>query len=284
MISRKSWFVATVGAIIYAISVNFFYMPGGLTSGGISGIAMISNRLLGTPVGLVSILLNIPLFILGFWKLGRRFGISSLFGCALSFIATDLFALVPLPEITGTLREDTLLAALCGGALMGVGLGLVFAAGGTTGGSDIIVSLVNRRWPRLSMGRLILLTDFAVISAGGLVCRDVPGILYSLVGLVVSSYAVDAVLYGVGRGTAAFIITDKPEEVKQMIFDRFSRGVTEVRAAGGYTGAGRTLLLCAVNRREGAELRPMVMKTDPSAFVILTDAREVRGEGFDGMI
>ncbi len=276
----KNLLLSTAGGMIYALSIDIFYMPAALTTGGISGIAMISNRLFGTPVGLLALLLNVPLFVLAFWKLGRRFGFSSLYGAAVAFIATDLFALIPLPAISQTLREDLLLAALFGGLIVGVGLGLVFAGGCTTGGSDIFVSLLNRKWPHLSLGRLILLSDLTVIGLGALVQRNVPGFLYGCVALFVSSYVVDAVLYGLGRGAAAFIITDKPDAVKQAIFEQISRGVTELKVSGGFTGDERTLLLCAVSRNQGVRLRSLVLKTDPGAFVILTDAREVRGEGF----
>lgn len=276
----KKWLLATLGGLVFALAVDLFYLPAGITTGGITGLGMIALRLFGTPVGLVSLLLNVPLFLLGFWKLGARFGIASLYATAVSYLATDAFAPLSRSAAAQLVGQDVLLACLAGGLTMGAGLGMVFAAGATTGGVDIAASLVRRRWPRFGMGGLMLAGDLAVLVLAAAVQRDARGLIYGGVALFLCSRAIDAVLVGADRGTAALIVTDRPDTVKGELYADLSRGVTELSAVGGYTGRQRSVLLCAVLRAQTAALTAAVRRADPEAFVILTEAREMVGRGF----
>ena len=276
----KGILLAAAGGAIFALAVDLFYLPAGITTGGITGVAILLKRGFGLPVGITSLMMNVPLFVLAFRYLGLRFAAASLYGAAISYIACDALAFLERTAVAAVARTDPLLAAFFGGMLMGGGLGLVFAAGGTTGGVDIAAALVHRKKPGLSLGRLMLVGDLMVIAAGTAADGDVRGFMYGCVALYVSARAIDAVLYGLERGTAALIVTAREKEVKKAIFDHLSRGVTEIPALGGYTGDRRTVLLCAVSLSQTATLTAAVRTEDPDAFVILTEAREMLGRGF----
>lgn len=276
----RNWLIAALGGIIYALSIELFYLPANITTGGLTGISIILYRLFGTPVGVVAMLLNLPLFMLGFWKLGNRFGFSSLYGAGVSYLATDLLAMVKAPAIKEIMAADPLLSCLFGGLFMGVGLGLVFISGATTGGTDIAAALISRKYPHLTMGRLILIADLLIIGGGVLVGGDMKQFLYGCVALFLSSRAIDAVIYGIERGTAAFIVTTRPDDVRDMIFSRLDRGVTQINATGGYTGEEKQVLLCAISRSQSGQIKRLVHEVDPAAFVVLTEANEVYGNGF----
>ena len=276
----KGILLAAAGGAIFALAVDLFYLPAGITTGGITGVAILLKRGFGLPVGITSLMMNVPLFVLAFRYLGLRFAAASLYGAAISYIACDALAFLERTAVAAVARTDPLLAAFFGGMLMGGGLGLVFAAGGTTGGVDIAAALVHRKKPGLSLGRLMLVGDLMVIAAGTAADGDVRGFMYGCVALYVSARAIDAVLYGLERGTAALIVTAREKEVKKAIFDHLSRGVTEIPALGGYTGDRRTVLLCAVSLSQTATLTAAVRAGDPDAFVILTEAREMIGRGF----
>ncbi|MBR6557172.1 MAG: YitT family protein [Clostridia bacterium] len=276
----KKTLLAAAGGGIFALAVDLFYLPAGITTGGITGIAMLLKRGFGLPVGITSLALNAPLFVLAFRYLGLRFAAASLYGAGISYIACDMLAFLERTAAASVVRTDPLLAALFGGMLMGGGLGLVFAAGGTTGGVDIAAALVHRKKPGLSLGRVMLAGDLALIAVGTAVDGDIRGFMYGCVALYVSARAIDAVLYGLERGSAALIVTDRAERVKEEIYTRLSRGVTELPALGGYTGENRTVLLCAVSLSQTASLTAAVRAGDPDAFVILTEAREMIGRGF----
>ena len=276
----KGILLAAAGGAIFALAVDLFYLPAGITTGGITGVAILLKRGFGLPVGITSLMMNVPLFVLAFRYLGLRFAAASLYGAAISYIACDALAFLERTAVAAVARTDPLLAAFFGGMLMGGGLGLVFAAGGTTGGVDIAAALVHRKKPGLSLGRLMLAGDLMVIAAGTAADGDVRGFMYGCVALYVSARAIDAVLYGLERGSAALIVTAREKQVKKAIFDHLSRGVTEIPALGGYTGDRRTVLLCAVSLSQTATLTAAVRAGDPDAFVILTEAREMIGRGF----
>ena len=276
----KGILLAAAGGAIFALAVDLFYLPAGITTGGITGVAILLKRGFGLPVGITSLMMNVPLFVLAFRYLGLRFAAASLYGAAISYIACDALAFLERTAVAAVARTDPLLAAFFGGMLMGGGLGLVFAAGGTTGGVDIAAALVHRKKPGLSLGRLMLAGDLMVIAVGTAADGDVRGFMYGCVALYVSARAIDAVLYGLERGSAALIVTAREKQVKKAIFDHLSRGVTEIPALGGYTGDRRTVLLCAVSLSQTATLTAAVRAEDPDAFVILTEAREMLGRGF----
>lgn len=268
--------VMAAGSALYAISVNMFTSPNQIAPGGVTGLAIIIQHLTRAPVGLMMFVLNIPLLLVGFRKLGRVFILKTLAATVIMSVFVDGLAPV-LPEYT----EDKLLASLFGGVLAGGGLVLVFLRGATTGGTDILARLIQRRWPYLSFGRLILLVDMAVVALSGLVFRSLDSVLYAAILIFVSTKVIDTVLYGTGNGKLMMVITTCGKEISDAVTSRMERGVTLVPARGGYTGGEKQVLLCAVRRNELYRLRALVRAYDPDAFMMITEIGEILGEGFE---
>ncbi|MCI8360249.1 MAG: YitT family protein [Clostridiales bacterium] len=263
------------GSALYAAGVVIFINPNQISSGGVTGIALIIHSLAPIPIGLTVLVLNIPLFIIGYIKLGWRFIGRTAVCTVLMSVTLDVFGSL-LPAYTG----NRILAALFGGVFMGAGLALVLLRGATTGGTDIAAKLVNGKWPHLSMGRVILIVDTIILLTAALVYWDIETALYSAVAIFASSRIIDSLLYGADKGKLIFIVTEKPGEVADGIFQQARRGVTAIRAEGAYTKAQRTMLLCAVRQNEVAAVRRASIAADRSAFIVVTEAGEVVGEGF----
>ncbi len=264
-----------LGCLIFAVGFDLFLEPHSINVGGVSGVAMLIVAITKVgSVGLFTVLLNIPLFLLGYKVLGRRFLFGSLFGMLASSLFLDLCTTIPVPQ------TETLLGALFGGVLSGAGLGLVFMAHASTGGSDIIARLLKRKFHGLKMGRMLLLVDLVVVSMTGVVFHDLSKALYSIVVLYVSSEVMDAILYGLDYSTVALIISERCELVYEAIGRQLDRGATFLNGRGGYTGAPKTVILTAVSRRQVSELKQLVQAVDPHAFMILQEAHQVLGEGF----
>lgn len=279
--SKKSWHVFLdilafiFGSALYAAGVVIFINPNHISSGGVTGIAMIIHSLVPIPIGLMVLVINIPLFIVGFVKLGWRFIGKSAVCTLLMSIFLDVFGQV-MPHYTG----DRILAALFGGVLMGAGLALVMLRGSTTGGTDIAAKLINGKWPHLSMGRVILIMDTLILLTAALVYWDLETALYSVIAIFASSRVIDSLLYGADRGKLIFIVTDRAKEIADEIFRHVGRGVTMMHAVGAYTKAQRVMLMCAVRHNEVAAVRRAVRLVDDKAFLVVTEAGEVIGQGF----
>lgn len=280
-INKKSIFLDALfflaGSVLYAVSVDMFTAPNEIAPGGLTGIGTMLNSLFGLPIGTVVLVLNIPLFIWGAADMGWRFLGKTAAATVLVSVAIDLFAPF-LPTYTG----DKMLASIFGGIFMGVGLALIFIRGGTTGGTDLIARLLNRRTPQISIGKLILLVDMVVIIAAGIVYGNLESPLYAVISIFVSSKIIDALIYGtsLGTGKMMFIISDKNEEISDKIINNISRGVTKIKSVGGYSGAPREVLLCALSRSEVYKTYDVIRKIDPNAFIIVGEAGEISGEGF----
>ena len=257
----------TLGCAIFALGFDLFLEPNSLNVGGMSGLAMILRELLGFgSIGVLTMLLNVPLFVLGARKLGKKFLFGSLAGMLLSSAFIDLFAVIPAP------KTEILLDSLYGGLLVGLGLGLVFLSGATTGGSDIAAKLLRRRFRSASLGKVLLAIDLFIIFLTGVVFRDISRTLYSALPLAVSSVVMDQLLYGLDHSTVALIISEH--------YQQLDRGATVLDGSGSYTGQPRPVLMSAVRQRELPELKTIVREIDPDAFVILLPAHQVLGEGF----
>ena len=258
----------TLGCAIFALGFDLFLEPNSLNVGGMSGLAMILRELLGFgSIGVLTMLLNVPLFVLGARKLGKKFLFGSLAGMLLSSAFIDLFAVIPAP------KTEILLDSLYGGLLVGLGLGLVFLSGATTGGSDIAAKLLRRRFRSASLGKVLLAIDLFIIFLTGVVFRDISRTLYSALPLAVSSVVMDQLLYGLDHSTVALIISEHYQQVSKQI-------ETVLDGSGSYTGQPRPVLMSAVRQRELPELKTIVREIDPDAFVILLPAHQVLGEGF----
>jgi uncharacterized membrane-anchored protein YitT (DUF2179 family) len=264
----------TLGSALLALAYNLFYIPNEVVSGGVSGIGVIAHHLLGWPVGVVTLLLNIPLFLAGLrWSGGITTGIRSIYAIIVMSLSIDLLA--PwLPSVT----DSPLLFIAYGGLLDGLGVGLVLRAQGTTGGTDIIGRLL-RHFTGLEISRGVFIANVLIIGAAALVF-GMEQAMYGVMVAAVSSFAIDFVLAGGRRARQAIIISERWAEVRDAILTDMERGVTILPAKGAYTGSERPILLCVVNPTEVAQVRRLVLSFDPQAFVVITATSEVWGEGF----
>lgn len=264
-----------IGTAVYSIAVNVFLSPSGISPGGFTGIAAVLNHITSLPTGITLFALNIPVLILGYVKMGGLFIIKTAFATALTSIGIDISARLLPP-----LKTDAILASVFGGILMGVGLSLIMLRGATTGGVDIIGKLVNRKYPHLSVGKIILMADGVVIILNALVYKNAQSALYSVVAIYASTRMMDTLLYGADRGKIIYIVTDKAEYICREINATLGRGVTKLSVVGGYTGETRTMLMCIVRAHEAAAVHDVVRQYDNRAFIVVTDAGEIIGEGF----
>ena len=264
-----------VGCAVFGVGFNLFMAPNDMNAGGISGLAMIIASLLdfGT-VGTFTILMNIPLFAIGGWKIGKKFFFSSLLGMFGISVFLDVFSALPALQI------DPFLSTLYGGVVCGLGVGVVFASGATTGGSDIIVRLLKRKWPNISIGIITTCFDFVVVSLTGVVFGDVTKALYSLIAVFVMGRVIDAVVYRFDYTKVALIITKKHNEVAEKIGTELRRGATLLHGEGAYSRESTEVVLTAVKRQQLAELKALVVSVDPNAFIIVQEAHQVLGDGF----
>ncbi len=264
------------GCLVMAVSMNMFKVPNLLVPGGISGIGVFAYHVLGIPVGLTIIILNIPLFILSYKILGPRLVVQSLVGTFIFSLAVDLTAPF-LPAAT----DDLLLASVYGGVIMGIGVGLVFRFRSSTGGTALL-SLILAKVTGISPGQALFFGDLFVLALAIFVFGSEPA-MYSALALFISIKVVDAVLEGLGLAKQAIIITRSGAEVNERLLSELGRGVTRIEASGGYTGEGREVLLCVVTRQQTSHLKTIIHEVDPTAFVIIGNATEVHGEGFKKM-
>lgn len=264
-----------IGDILFALGFNLFLEPNGLNAGGLSGLAMVLVHVLkfGT-VGIVTAVVNLPLFIIGGKKLGKNFFFGSLLGMTVLSLAIDLLALLPKPE------TEPLIAALYGGVIGGVGLGIVFAGGASTGGSDIVVRLLKLRYRHIPIGIINICFDMCVAALTGLVFQDLSRALYSGVAIFITGYVVDAVVYRFDYSKVALIISPHYEEVAKTITTRLDRGATYLHGQGVYKGNDTKVVLTAVKKQQLPELKSLVSEIDPNAFVIVQEAHQVLGDGF----
>lgn len=263
------------GCALFGVGFNLFLVPNDLNAGGLSGLAMILVRLFGLgSVGVITAIMNLPLFALAGIKIGKKFFIGSLIGMSFSAVFLDLFAALPVPE------TEPLIGALYGGVICGAGLGLVFISGVSTGGSDIVVRLLKLRYRNVPIGSISICFDACVALLTGIVFRDITVVLYSVVAIFVSGQVVDAVVYRFDYSKVALIITKEYDKVAQKILKELDRGATFLHGEGSYSHAQTKVVLTAVKKQQLAELKRLVVEVDPDAFIIVQEAHQVLGDGF----
>jgi uncharacterized membrane-anchored protein YitT (DUF2179 family) len=273
----KSYGMLLVGAAVYALAFDAFFVPNDVAFGGVTGLAQILNFFVPqVPVGTMVILFNIPLFLLGWRLFGRHMLISSLFAMTVSSLFIDLLPLF----CKFSPMEDKLLACIFGGVVLGVGLGITFLQGATTGGTEIVARLLKLKLSWLPMGKLLLLADLTVVALVALVFRSMGTALYGIVALYISTVVMDWVLYGMDNAKVAYIISDHPQEIARVVMEEMERTVTYLEGEGGYTGQSKKVILCAFKQRQVVAIKEAVRRADPNAFMIVTNAHEVLGEGF----
>lgn len=270
------WFGRIIlGCGLFALGFDLFLEPNGLNAGGISGLAMVLVHVLGAgSVGAVTALMNLPLFAFGGMKIGKKFFVGSLIGMLASSLALELMTLLPVPQ------TEPLLAALYGGVLCGLGLGLVFAAGASTGGSDIVVRLLKLKWQNVPIGTINIFFDAAVAVLTGLAFWDMSRALYSGVTIFVTGQIIDAVVYRFDYSKVALIISKEYEAIARAIADELDRGATFLHGEGSYSHGQTKVILTAVKKQQLSELKRLVSEIDPDAFIIVQEAHQVLGDGF----
>ena len=263
------------GGMIYSVAVLLFLTENEISPGGLTGIATILNYLFSLPIGTVVFILNIPLLAAGFIKFGGVFIAKTAVATAVMSLTLDISGLF-MPKM----KIDPILAALFGGLLMGLGISLFMLRGATTGGTDIIAKLINRKFPHLTVGRLMLAADAAVVGLSALVYKNMESALYAVIAIYASSRVMDLILYGADRGKIIYVITDNAKELSDSIMSLINRGVTLLDVTGAYTGTKRQMLMCTVRRHEVAAVCRLATSCDKNAFIIVGEAGEVLGEGF----
>ena len=272
----KSYGIIALGSVLFGLAFDWFFDPNQVAMGGITGLAQVINALLpGIPVGVLTIVLNVPLFIAGWRYIGFHLLASSLFSMAVSSVAIDLIAVAyPFEPM------DPMLASVFGGALIGLSLGMVFLQGATTGGTDLIARLLKLKLAWLPMGRLLLAVDLLVIVAVAVAFRNIYSALYGVVALYISSFVMDQVLYGMDNAKVAYIISDAYDQISHAIIHDMDRGVTLLHGEGGWSGEDKKVLLVAFKQKQIVALKQTVKSIDPNAFLIVCEAHEILGDGF----
>jgi len=261
-----------VGCALGGLAYPLFLVPNNIAPGGLTGIATVLNYLFGSPVGVTSLLLNFPLFLIGFRAMGRVFVFRSLVATVLFSLSIDLMHVPPL-------TQDVLLGSIYGGGLLGIGLGIILRGGATTGGTDMIARMVHRRFSIISVGAFLFGIDFLVIVAAGFVF-GAQHALYALICIFISTKVLDMVLEGFHTTKACYVITDKSVAVTSRIMEEMNRGVTLLTARGAYSGQERPVVLCVAGRQEIPRIKEIVRQEDEKAFMFITEAHEALGEGF----
>lgn len=263
------------GCFISALGTQVFNAPNSIAPGGVTGVSILLNYLFGLPISIVTLAINIPLLIVAYFLLGRRITLRT-FRTVL--IMTAMLALINahIPVYQG----EEMLAALYGGVLSGVGLALVFMRASTTGGTDIIARIIQKKFPDLAVGRLLLILDAFVLVAAALVYRNIESALFAMVGIFTRTRVLDSILYGLDTGKVMMIVSARYEELARAINAKIRRGCTLLDAKGTYTMQERPMLFCVVRKSQYYELKRLINSVDPEAFTIAMEANEIIGKGF----
>lgn len=264
----------TAGSFCYAAAISLFLDPNNLAPGGVTGIAIILNRLFSVSTGTMIFLLNIPIMLLGLWKLGGKLIVSTVYCIILTSFLTDTMGKY------GAITEEPLLAALSGAVLLAVGMGGVFKAGSTTGGTDIIIKVLRLKIPYMKTGALYLLLDAIVVTASAFVFKDIDRALYAGITVFVSSFVLDLVLYGRDGAKLIYIISDKADKITIRLLEELNIGVTYINGQGAYSGINKKVIMCVMRKQLAPRTEDIIKEEDPEAFMIVTSATEIYGEGY----
>lgn len=270
--------VILLGSLLTAAAFQLLMYPNSIVTGGITGIAQIVNMLTGFPIGVATILMNIPLFLLAWRKMGRQFVVYSLVCMLALSVFIDLLAMIPV-----SLTIDPMLAAVYGGVLYGAGLGVVYTTGATGGGMDIPARLLRRRFPHINFGVFSLAMNGVIIVAFAVIFHKIESCMYAVICAYISSKLMDVILYGPITSRLCYIISDKSDDLKDAITSRLGRGATLLQGHGAWSGKEKQVILCVVKSQQIASLRRLVRDVDAQAFLVVSDARGVYGSGFESI-
>lgn len=272
------YFIITVAAFFYALAVSMILSPNQVVAGGVTGIAMILNRFLPVGMGSLILFINIPILLLGLIKFGIRFIISTIYATVMVSVFTDLLS------GCDALTHSPILAAVIGNMILAVALAVIFKCHSTTGGMDIIVKLLRIRYPHMKTGKIFLATDFTVVLISGLIFKDWDAVFCALIGVMILSVVFDMVLYGMDEAKLIYIISEKSGEIADRILTDADAGVTFVNGRGAYSGRNTDVILCVVKKTLASKVEEIVKEMDPGAFLIITNATEIYGEGYKNIL
>nr|MBQ8251978.1 YitT family protein [Lachnospiraceae bacterium] len=274
MVGIKKYTMIFLGAIFYAAGIAFFLNPNNLAPGGVTGIAILLNRFVPVETGTLILLLNIPIILLGIWEFGWKFIVSTIYTlCMVSGLTNAM-------EHIGTLTDDRMLAAIVGAVLVGTGIGIVFKAGSTTGGIDIIIKIIKQKFPHMKTGSLFLIFDSVVIAAAGIVFGNIEASIYASIATVVSMHVLDTVLYGKDGARLIYIISDHADELTESLLHEAGLGVTWLYGAGTFQSKEKKVIMCVADKKKSLQVEEIVKEYDPASFMIISSASEIYGEGY----
>ena len=284
MFKLKNILAIILGAGIFSFGIHFLVIPFHFYEGGVTGITLITYYLFKIPVSLMNLLINIPLFVLAWKLLGKKSLYLSLIGTFSVSAWMAIFEAIPISHhyhrfIFQAFKGDILLACIASGVMLGLGLGIIFNAGGTTGGTDILARIFNK-YTSLSMGKLMLIVDALVLLTVVIVFKDVRTAMYTLFFILIDTMVIDLIGEGGFAGKGFLIVTAKPEEIAQKVTKDLDRGVTFIRGMGYYSRKDLNIIYCVVSRNEMKQMKDIISKIDPFAFITITEAHEILGEGF----
>lgn len=265
-----------IGSLVYGIGTYVFVVPANIAPGGASGIALMVNFVTGLPVGILTLVLNVPLLVLAWFYLSKKFAISTALTTALCSFVLDFVVPFIVPAYSG----DRLLCSLYGGVLVGAGMALIFLAGSTTGGTDILGYILQKKRPHMSIGRALMIVDGVILGVSIFVFGNIEAALFGLISLYVQTKVIDTIIYGGEVGSMATIITANPDDIASKVIYELDRTATLIPAKGAYSRKDTNVLLCTVRKSQFSRLKKIVYEADPNAFVMVTDTSEVFGLGF----
>ena len=271
----KSFLLETLGGFLAAVAIDCFAINAEFPMTGFSGIALIFNRLFHMPIGTTIILINIPLAFLCYKLLGKGFFLRSIRCMIISSVFID-YVCPLLPSYHG----DRLLAALCTGVIMGIGYALIYMQNSSTGGADFMVMAIKAVRPHVPLGKITFMSDFVIVSVGGILFKDMDGVIYGMIVNFIFAAVIDKVMYGANSGKLALIVTEQGEKIAKVIDDTCQRGTTLLQGYGGYKGDDKRVVMCACSDKQMYSVQQAVKKTDPQSFMVVLESNEVHGEGF----
>ncbi len=276
--SPRDLFLLLFGSVIYAVGICFFLDPNRISPGGVAGIAFVLSSFIPLGIGVINFVINVPLFIVAWYRFRDKFVARTILVLIVSSAAMDFFnnscsSFIPL-------TKDLTLSSLAGGAVMSIGLSLVYLGGGSTGGTDIVIKFLRQKYVHLKTGMLSFLLDCFIGSLSVVIFHEIELGLYAVLTLVVQGFVLDRMLYGSDEAKLVYIISDKHDEISKKLLEELEIGITFIKGEGAYTGTDKNVVLCAFRKQLYQQVRAVVKDIDPSAFVIVTSATEIFGEGF----
>lgn len=269
----------TIGAVIYSMGIAVFLDPNSLAPGGVTGIAIILNRLTGFKTGTLVLLINLPILAFGWWKFGTKFILSTMYVTfSSSFFINSMNDYII--NKNGVITHDLLLSGAIGGALMAIGIAIVFRQGATTGGTDIIIRALRQKYKHIKSGTIFIITDAIIVSASAIIFRNIEIALYAAVTIVVSNFVLDSVLYGGDSAKLLYIISNNQEKIAKRILDELEIGITYLKAEGAYTQKDKKVIMCICRKYNYTKIRDIIKEEDTDAFFIVSNANEVFGDGY----